>query len=108
MFGRRPFLIAGNAICCIGFIVTAASHGPTQFIAGLAITGFGAGFCQMSMCSIPELMPNKYRHIGICISDGFVFVIVVIGPVVGRVSLNLVFLVASHLSQTLTMSLVRD
>jgi hypothetical protein len=52
------------------------------------------------MCSIPELMPNKvrvssecserdltvmqWRHIGIVLADGFVFLIVVIGPVVGR------------------------
>ena len=40
----------------------------------------------MAMCAIPELMPNKYRHIGICISDGFIYIIVVIGPIVGRVS----------------------
>jgi hypothetical protein len=40
----------------------------------------------MAMCSIPELLPNKFRHIGICISDGFVFLIVIIGPIVGRVS----------------------
>ena len=39
-----------------------------------AIAGFGGGFCQMAMCSIPELMPNKFRHIGIALSDGFVFV----------------------------------
>lgn len=43
---------------------------------------------QMAMCSIPELMPNKYRHIGICISDGFVFLIVIIGPVVGRYAID--------------------
>ncbi|EON67352.1 hypothetical protein W97_06605 [Coniosporium apollinis CBS 100218] len=59
-----------------------------QFTAGLAIAGFGGGPCQMAMCSIPELMPNKYRHIGITISDGFVFVIVVIGPVVGRYAID--------------------
>lgn len=29
-------------------------------------------------------MPNKWRHIGITLSDAFVFLIVVIGPVVGR------------------------
>lgn len=40
------------------------------------------------MCSIPELMPNKYRHIGICISDGFVFLIVIIGPIVGRYAID--------------------
>lgn len=45
---------------------------------------FGGGFCQMAMCSIPELLPNKFRHVGVVLSDGFVFVIVVIGPIVGR------------------------
>ena len=37
---------------------------------------------------IPRLMPNKYRHIGIVISDGFVFFIVVVGPVVGRYAID--------------------
>lgn len=88
LFGRRLFLLFGNACCCIGFIITATATGASQFTAGLAITGFGGGFCQMAMCSIPELLPNKYRHIGVCISDGFVFVIVIIGPIVGRVSFS--------------------
>ncbi len=38
----------------------------------------------MAMCSIPELLPNEYRHFGVGLSGGFVFVIVVIGPIVGR------------------------
>lgn len=88
LFGRRIFLIAGNVVCCIGYIIAATAHGSDHFIAGLAIIGFGAGNCQMAMCSIPELMPNKYRHIGICISDAFVYIIVVIGPIVGRVSVR--------------------
>ena len=48
------------------------------------MSSFGGGFCQMAMCSIPELLPNKFRHVGVVLSDGFVFVIVVIGPIVGR------------------------
>ncbi len=40
------------------------------------------------MCSIPELMPNRYRHIGICLSDGFIFLIVIVGPVVGRYAID--------------------
>jgi MFS family permease len=88
LFGRRLFLLFGNACCCVGYIITASSRGPQQFTAGMAITGFGAGFCQMAMCAVPELMPNKYRHIGICLSDGFVFVIVVIGPIVGRYAVD--------------------
>lgn len=88
LFGRRIVLILGNAICCAGFIVTATARNPTHFTAGLGITGFGGGFCQMAMCSVPELMPNKYRHIGICISDALVYVIVVIGPIVGRYAID--------------------
>ena len=48
LFGRRLFLLFGNVVCCVGFIITATSTGPTQFTAGLAITGFGGGFCQVS------------------------------------------------------------
>ncbi|KAG9258701.1 fungal trichothecene efflux pump [Emericellopsis atlantica] len=88
LFGRRIFLIFGNAVCSVGFIVTATARSSTHFMAGLGVTGFGAGFCQMAMCALPELMPNKYRHIGICLSDGFVFAIVVIGPIVGRYAID--------------------
>jgi hypothetical protein len=42
----------------------------------------------MNRCSIPEMLPNKFRHIGITLSDGFVFLIVVIGPVVGRYAIE--------------------
>lgn len=84
IFGRRPFLLFGNVLACLGFIVTATAKSSEQFTAGLAITGFAGGACQMAMCSIPELLPNKFRHIGVALSDGFVFLIVIIGPVVGR------------------------
>ena len=53
LFGRRWFLLFGNACCCVGFIVTATAKGADHFTAGLAITGFGGGFAQMAMCSIP-------------------------------------------------------
>jgi len=66
LFGRRLFLLAGHVLCCIGFIVTAAAKGSNQFTAGLAITGFGGGFCQMAMCSIPGTLasfPNLSRFV---------------------------------------------
>lgn len=53
LFGRRYFLIFGNLCCCVGFVVTATAKGADHFTAGLAITGFGGGFAQMAMCSIP-------------------------------------------------------
>ena len=75
-------------MAALGMLISATAKSPAQFTAGLAIAGWGGGFCQMAMCSIPELMPNKYRHIGICLSDGFVFAIVIIGPVVGRYAID--------------------
>jgi hypothetical protein len=53
LFGRRLFLLFGNCVCCIGFIVIATATGASHFTAGLAVTGFGGGFAQMAMCSIP-------------------------------------------------------
>ncbi|KAK3679198.1 hypothetical protein LTR78_000759 [Recurvomyces mirabilis] len=88
LFGRRLFLLFGEVMAALGMTVSATAKSSEQFTAGLALAGFGGGFCQMAMCSIPELMPNKYRHIGICLSDGFVFLIVIIGPVVGRYAID--------------------
>jgi hypothetical protein len=45
-----------------------------------------AAMCVPVGLTFSELLPNKFRHIGICLSDGFVFLIVIIGPIVGRVS----------------------
>jgi MFS family permease len=53
LFGRRLFLLFGNCVCCVGFIVIATATGASHFTAGLAVTGFGGGFAQMAMCSIP-------------------------------------------------------
>ncbi|KAF2165612.1 hypothetical protein M409DRAFT_67013 [Zasmidium cellare ATCC 36951] len=88
LFGCRIFLLFGEVAAAVGMLISATSKSSEQMTAGLAIAGFGGGFCQMAMCSIPELMPNKYRHIGICISDGFVFLIVIIGPIVGRYAID--------------------
>jgi hypothetical protein len=31
-----------------------------------------------------EMVPNKYRHIGITLTDGLIFIVILIGPVAGR------------------------
>ena len=88
IFGRRLFLLFGQVVSGIGMLVCATSNNTAQLTAGLSIAGFGGGFAQLAMCAIPELMPNKFRHIGVCISDGFVFLVVIIGPVVGRYAID--------------------
>ena len=54
LFGRRIFLLFGNLACMVGMLVSATAKTHEQFIAGLAIAGFGGGACQMAMCAIPE------------------------------------------------------
>ncbi|OQN98125.1 hypothetical protein B0A48_15957 [Cryoendolithus antarcticus] len=88
VLGRRWFLLVGEVLASVGMLVSATAKSPELFTAGLAVAGFGGGFCQMAMCSVPELLKNKYRHIGITISDGFVFLIVIIGPIVGRYAID--------------------
>lgn len=53
LFGRRICLIMGEAGVVVGMAILASAKSTTQFQAGLGISGFFGGFCQMSMCAIP-------------------------------------------------------
>lgn len=56
-------------------------------IAGFAIIGFGAGNVQLAAFALPELLPNKWRHIAITIADLGTWLAVVVGPVAGRIAI---------------------
>jgi hypothetical protein len=88
LFGRRYCLLIGETGVVVGLAVMASAKTTMQFQAGLGVAGFFGGPCQMARCSIPELLPNKNRHIGICISDGFVFFTVIVGPIIGRYAID--------------------
>lgn len=40
----------------------------TMVIVGMALLGFGGGNCQLAAFALPELLPNKWRHIGVVIA----------------------------------------
>jgi len=84
LFGRRIIVLVGNAFSALGSILCATSHNYHQFIAGMAILGFASGMSQLGLIGVPELLPNKYRHIGIVISDGVLFPILICAPIIGR------------------------
>jgi len=60
----------------------------TSVIAGMALVGFGGGNCQLAVFAIPELLPNKWRHIGVVIAEALAYVSAIIGPVCARYALN--------------------
>jgi hypothetical protein len=39
---------------------------------------------QMAAFAVPELLPNKWRHIGVVIADFTVYIAVIAGPVTAR------------------------
>lgn len=84
LFGRRIVVLIGNFLSALGSILCATSHNWHQFIAGMAILGFASGMSQLGLIGVPELLPNKYRHIGIVISDGVLFPILICAPIIGR------------------------
>jgi MFS family permease len=49
LFGRRWFLIGGNVICLIGYIVAATSDTTSQLIAAMVLLGYGGGLCGLPL-----------------------------------------------------------
>lgn len=47
VFGRRLFLLYGEVMAAVGMLIAATAKSPEQLTAGLAIAGWGGGFCQM-------------------------------------------------------------
>ncbi|KAJ5775874.1 uncharacterized protein N7511_000885 [Penicillium nucicola] len=84
LLGRRWFLVLGNLVCFVGHIVVASAKTTNQVIAGLVISGFGGANCQMAAFALPELLPNKWRHIGVVIADFTVYIAVIVAPVTAR------------------------
>jgi MFS family permease len=54
----------------------------------LALHGFGAGNAQLAAFSLPELLPNKWRHIAVVIADAGVYLSLIVGPVAGRFAIR--------------------
>jgi MFS family permease len=88
LFGRRWFILGGNILVFVGAIVAATSHHVGQTIAAHVLIGFGGGNCQLAAFAIPELLPNKWRHIGVVIADGVAFFCVIAGPVTARIAIR--------------------
>ncbi len=84
LFGRRMFLIAANVIVAAGYALSAAAKNTQMLLGGITLVGIGYGVSGIALFAVPELVPNKYRHIGVVLADLFVYVIIVIGPVAGR------------------------
>ncbi|KAF9771165.1 hypothetical protein IL306_011201 [Fusarium sp. DS 682] len=65
VFGRRWVLLSGQTIILVGSIVCAFANTTLNIVAGTTLIGFGAGVIMVAYAGISELLPNKYRGIGL-------------------------------------------
>ncbi|KAJ4286726.1 hypothetical protein N0V90_012978 [Kalmusia sp. IMI 367209] len=88
LFGRRWFVNSGNILVFAGYIAIGAAKNTETIIGGCTAIGVGAGLCQLSAFGIPELLPNRLRHIGVLIADASTWVAVLFGPIVARYAIR--------------------
>ncbi|KAH7072381.1 fungal trichothecene efflux pump-domain-containing protein [Paraphoma chrysanthemicola] len=88
--GTIAFMLCGanSDLFGLGAILGGTSHSTTQTTAAHAILGFGGGNCQIAAFALPELLPNKWRHVGVVIADAGIYFDVIAGPVVSRIALR--------------------
>ncbi|ORY15339.1 fungal trichothecene efflux pump-domain-containing protein [Clohesyomyces aquaticus] len=84
LFGRRWFIVGGNVILFIGFIVGGTAKNNTAMMAAMSLIRFGARNAQLAAFALPELLPNKWRAAAIVLADAGAYFAVVAGPVAGR------------------------
>ncbi|KAK7701080.1 hypothetical protein SLS57_011851 [Botryosphaeria dothidea] len=65
IFGRRWVTLSGQIITLVGAIIGATAQKTTTVAAASTIVGFGAGVAFVAYPGISELLPNKYRGIGL-------------------------------------------
>jgi MFS family permease len=62
LFGRRSVAIGGALLLIIGNIVSAKANTMNTFIAGMSLSGAGAGLCELTALAVTaELAPTRKR-----------------------------------------------
>ena len=70
VFGRRIPMLIGEAFTLIGCIVSAVAQNVPTLIAGMTMVGFGTGVVFVAYAGVPEMLPNKWRAVGLGILEG--------------------------------------
>ncbi|KAF4463609.1 major facilitator superfamily transporter [Fusarium albosuccineum] len=70
IFGRRNLILGGQFVVTIGNIVGGTAQNTQSLIAAETIIGVGTGFVFVSYAGVPEMLPNKWRSLGLGILEG--------------------------------------
>ncbi|PCG96662.1 Major facilitator superfamily domain, general substrate transporter [Penicillium occitanis (nom. inval.)] len=81
-FGRRYIILSGQGLLIVGHIVGSTAQSVNQCIAGMVILGLGTGTIFVVYPSIAELLPNRYRSIGVGFTDFCLLPFSTFGPLI--------------------------
>ncbi|KAM5349844.1 hypothetical protein ACJ41O_006349 [Fusarium nematophilum] len=70
VFGRRNLILGGQFVVMIGNIVGGTAQNVQSLIAAETLIGLGTGFVFVSYAGVPEMLPNKWRSLGLGILEG--------------------------------------
>ncbi|KAF2645897.1 MFS general substrate transporter [Massarina eburnea CBS 473.64] len=65
IFGRRPVILSGQFLTIVGGVVACTANTMNQLIAGEVILGASIGTVSVAYAGISEILPNKYRGMGL-------------------------------------------
>lgn len=82
LFGRRWFFIGGSALALVGSIVCATANSIPMLIGGETLLGFAAASQLSYGFTLGELLPIKYRFLGVSYCYLFVIPFSALGPAV--------------------------
>ncbi|KAK1569566.1 major facilitator superfamily transporter [Colletotrichum navitas] len=69
VFGRRLLVLGGQFVIGLGCIAAATTHDISTLIAAETLIGLGTGFVFVSYAGVPEMLPNKWRSVGLGILE---------------------------------------
>ncbi|EFQ35599.1 major facilitator superfamily transporter [Colletotrichum graminicola M1.001] len=69
VFGRRMLVLGGQFVVGLGCIAAATTHDISTLIAAETLIGLGTGFVFVSYAGVPEMLPNKWRTLGLGILE---------------------------------------
>ncbi|KAK2042030.1 major facilitator superfamily transporter [Colletotrichum somersetense] len=69
VFGRRILVLGGQFVVGIGCIAATAAHDIATLVAAETLIGLGTGFVFVSYAGVPEMLPNKWRSLGLGILE---------------------------------------
>ncbi|KAK2015152.1 major facilitator superfamily transporter [Colletotrichum eremochloae] len=69
VLGRRILVLGGQFVVAVGCIIATISHNISTLIAAETLIGLGTGFVFVSYAGVPEMLPNKWRSLGLGILE---------------------------------------